>query len=207
MFLLPYVGYLRFSVPLEIFFLSYWDVLQRLTYTRQLWSLSSGIGHLFIWPSLRVRDTHTWNRAFGNETVTIGHCHWISVLPIEVCRGLDSNTQPSAFEANVLINCATPAVSTLDSTKLPLRLKWTSVWWCPYALAQHFMNMWTHNCKKCQHHSSNLNRLNYSNRDYGKNVRPLLWIAYWHPKRHFHKCYMAKIIQILHKNPIINQES
>lgn len=81
-FLLPYVGSLRFSVPLEIFFLSYWDVLQRLTYTRQLWSLSSGIGHLFIWPSLRVRDTHTWNRAFGNETVTIGHCHWISVLPI-----------------------------------------------------------------------------------------------------------------------------
>ena len=44
----------------------------------------------------------------------------LTVFTIWVCRGLDLNTQPSACEANILIDCATAAVLHVKNNLLNL---------------------------------------------------------------------------------------
>ena len=98
---------------------SYGDVtivgegLQNLTYMYawHSWPLSNessltchthcDTGHLFIMVISKNRDNHTCCREFSSEAVSA----WF-FLSTYVCRGWNSNTQPSVCEATALTDCA-----------------------------------------------------------------------------------------------------
>ena len=87
--------------------------LQILTYARQLWPLSSegslefytfcDTGHTFI---IHFRGPVTLIPIAERFTVELS----LPVLTTLVCRGWDSNNQPSACGANALTHCATATV-------------------------------------------------------------------------------------------------
>ena len=95
--------------------------LQFFTYARHLWPMSKGgslacytyceTGHpLTMVISEDPRDTHNYCWAVGSGTVTT-----------KVCRGWDSNTQPSACDANALTDWATAVAWRYRITELPRR--------------------------------------------------------------------------------------
>ena len=84
--------------------------LQIFIYARNSWALSSEgffcLSHL-LWHGTSVYNGHLQ----GPVTLTPIADRWavelsLHVLTIYVCRGWDSNTQPSACEANTLTHCA-----------------------------------------------------------------------------------------------------
>ena len=87
--------------------------LQILTYVRHLWPLSSegslachafcDTGHAFI----IVISEDVCHSHHNAERLAVELS--LPVLASWVCRGWDSNTQPSAFGANALTHCATAA--------------------------------------------------------------------------------------------------
>ena len=104
--------------------------LQILIYTWHVWLLSSesslachaycDTGHKFhlYWSSPRTRDTPTLCRAFGSGVVTT--CF------NDLCRGWDSNTQPSACGVKALNHCAITAsfiVNVFKSTSVAIPLQ------------------------------------------------------------------------------------
>ena len=89
----------------------YNEGLQILTYAQHKWTFSSSLTcHTYCYtghPFIMVISENSRHRLIAERlAVELS----LPILTTKVCRGLNSNTQPSAIGTNTLTHCATAAV-------------------------------------------------------------------------------------------------